>query len=168
MSYRRTKAVFIKELHHITRDARSLAMALAMPVMMLLLYGYALSLDVDHIRTVIFDQDGTDASRGLMRAFTGSRFFDIDGFVNVYQKIEEEIDAGRILVGIVIPRNFGKDLRAGHGSQVQILVDGSDSNTASIAMGYAARGGAPGRWSMLACASGITARSNPKTTLFRG
>ena len=56
MSYRRTKAVFIKELHHITRDARSLAMALAMPVMMLLLYGYALSLDVDHIRTVIYDQ----------------------------------------------------------------------------------------------------------------
>ena len=61
MSYRRTKAVFIKELHHITRDARSLAMALAMPVMMLLLYGYALSLDVDHIQTVIYDQDGTEA-----------------------------------------------------------------------------------------------------------
>jgi ABC-2 type transport system permease protein len=137
MSYRRTKAVFIKELHHITRDARSLAMALAMPVMMLLLYGYALSLDVDHIQTVIYDQDGTEASRGLMRAFHGSRFFDIAGFATSYEKIEQEIDAGRILVGIVIPRDFGKDLRGGHGSQVQILVDGSDSNTASIAMGYA-------------------------------
>jgi ABC-2 type transport system permease protein len=137
MSYRRTKAVFIKELHHITRDARSLAMALAMPVMMLLLYGYALSLDVDHIRTVIYDRDGSEASRGLMRAFGGSRFFDIAGFANGYQNIEREIDTGRILVGIVIPPNFGEDLRAGHGSQVQILVDGSDSNTASIAMGYA-------------------------------
>jgi ABC-2 type transport system permease protein len=137
MSYRRTKAVFIKELHHITRDARSLAMALAMPVMMLLLYGYALSLDVDHIRSVIYDQDGTEASRGLMRAFHGSRFFDIAGFATSYEKIEQEIDAGRILVGIVIPRDFGKDLRGGHGSQVQILVDGSDSNTAAIAMGYA-------------------------------
>jgi ABC-2 type transport system permease protein len=137
MSYRRTKAVFIKELHHITRDARSLAMALAMPVMMLLLYGYALSLDVDHIRTLIYDQDGTEASRGLMRAFHGSRFFDIAGFTGGYEQIEQEIDTGRILVGIVIPRDFGKDLRAGHGSQVQILVDGSDSNTASIAMGYA-------------------------------
>jgi ABC-2 type transport system permease protein len=137
MSYRRTKAVFIKELHHITRDSRSLAMALAMPVMMLLLYGYALSLDVDHIQTVIYDQDGTDASRGLMRAFQGSRYFDIAGFASGYRNIEQEIDAGRILVGVVIPRDFGKDLRAGHGSQVQILVDGSDSNTASIAMGYA-------------------------------
>jgi drug efflux transport system permease protein len=137
MSYRRTKAVFIKELHHITRDARSLSMALAMPVMMLLLYGYALSLDVDHIQSVIYDQDGTEASRGLMRAFHGSRFFDIAGFATSYEKIEQEIDAGRILVGIVIPRDFGKDLRGGRGSQVQILVDGSDSNTASIAMGYA-------------------------------
>ena len=92
MSYRRTKAVFIKELHHITRDARSLALALAMPVMMLLLYGYALSLDVDHIQTVIYDQDGTEASRKLMRQFQGSRFFDVVGFVNDYRAIERSID----------------------------------------------------------------------------
>jgi ABC-2 type transport system permease protein len=137
MSYRRTRAVFIKELHHITRDARSLAMALAMPVMMLLLYGYALSLDVDHILTLVSDQDGTEASRGLMREFQGSRYFDITGFVDNYQKIQRAIDSGAVLVGIVIPRDFGKDLRAGHGANVQILVDGSDSNTASIAMGYA-------------------------------
>ncbi|MBV9743401.1 MAG: ABC transporter permease [Acidobacteriia bacterium] len=137
MSYRRTRAVFIKELHHITRDARSLAMALAMPVMMLLLYGYALSLDVDHILTVVYDQDGTDASRGLMREFQGSRYFDITGFVNSYKKIQQAIDSGNVLVGVVIPRDFGRNLRAGREADVQILVDGSDSNTASIAMGYA-------------------------------
>jgi len=137
MSYRRTKAMFIKELHHITRDARSLTMALAMPVMMLLLYGYALSLDVDHIRTLIYDQDGTEASRSLMRQFQGSRYFEVAGFVNDYRAIERGIDTNTILVGIVIPRDFGEDLRSGHGATVQILVDGSDSNTASIAMGYA-------------------------------
>jgi ABC-2 type transport system permease protein len=137
MSYRRTKAILVKELHHITRDRRSLMMALAMPVMMLLLYGYALSLDVDHIRTLIYDQDGTEASRSLMRQFQGSRYFEVAGFVNDYRAIERGIDTNTVLVGIAIPRDFGKDLRSGHGATVQILVDGSDSNTAAIAMGYA-------------------------------
>jgi ABC-2 type transport system permease protein len=137
MSYRRIRAVFIKELHHITRDSRSLALALAMPVMMLLLYGYALSLDVDHIPTLVFDQDGTSASRDLVRQFRGSRFFDIRGFANDYSRIEHEINFNRVIMGIVIPRNFGHDLNSGHGAEVQLLVDGADSNTASIAIGYA-------------------------------
>ena len=137
MSYRRTKAIFIKELHHITRDSRSLALALLMPVMMLLLYGYALSLDVDHIQTMIYDQDGTDASRNLTRQFQGSRYFDVVGFTSNYDDIQRGIDANRILVGLVIPRDFSRDLRSGRGTNVQIIIDGSDSNTAAIAMGYA-------------------------------
>jgi ABC-2 type transport system permease protein len=136
MSYRRLHAMFVKELHHITRDSRSLAMALAMPMMMLLLYGYALSLDVDHIQTLVYDQDGTTASRNLTRQFQGSQYFDVVGFVGDYHAIERAIDTSRILIGVSIPRGFGKDLEAGNG-KVQLLVDGSDSNTASIAMGYA-------------------------------
>jgi ABC-2 type transport system permease protein len=124
-------------MHHITRDKRSLLMALAMPVMMLLLYGYALSLDVDHIQTLIYDQDGTEASRSLVRQFQGSRYFQVAGFVNGYEAIDRGINSNRILAGLVIPRDFGKDLRAGRGAHVQILVDGSDSNTAAIASGYA-------------------------------
>ena len=184
MSYRRTKAVFIKELHHITRDPRSLALALAMPVMMLLLYGYALSLDVDHIQTVIYDQDGTEASRKLMRQFQGSRFFDVVGFVNDYRAIERSIDDSRVLVGVAIPRDFGKDLATGRGATVQILVDGSDSNTAAIAratpktwfrtfppqrastskIGWDAT---PLHRSTLECESGTTARLNRRTTWCR-
>lgn len=137
MSYRRTRAIFIKELHHITRDARSLALALAMPVMMLLLYGYALSLDVDHIQTLIYDQDGTEASRDLVRQFQGSRYFDVTGYVHQYRDIERGIDTNQTLVGVVIPPQFSKDLRSGRGATVQIVVDGSDSNTAAIAMQYA-------------------------------
>jgi ABC-2 type transport system permease protein len=136
MSYRRLRAMFVKELHHITRDARSLAMALAMPMMMLLLYGYALSLDVDHIQTLVYDEDGTSASRDLVRQFTASKYFDVVGFVNDYKTIERGIDTSRILIGIVIPRGFGGNVAAGKAA-VQLLVDGSDSNTASIAMGYA-------------------------------
>ena len=136
MSYRRLRAMFVKELHHVTRDSRSLAMALAMPMMMLLLYGYALSLDVDHIETLVYDQDGTTASRDLTRQFQGSQYFQVIGFVTDYHTIEHAIDTSQILIGVAIPRGFGKDLAAGSG-KVQLLVDGSDSNTASIAMGYA-------------------------------
>jgi ABC-2 type transport system permease protein len=137
MSYRRLRAVFIKELHHITRDARSLAMALAVPVMMLLLYGYALSLDVDRIPTLIYDQDGTAASRELVRQFQGSRFFDIHGVANSYADIEKGIDRNRILLGVAIPRGYSQNVGAGREAPVQLLLDGSDSNTASIVLGYA-------------------------------
>src|ERR1051325_4135351 len=103
MSYRRLRAVFIKELHHITRDGRSLGMALAVPVMFLLLFGFALSLDVDRIPTLIYDQDGTAQSRDLIRQFQGSRFFDIRGSVDNYREIEREVDRNRILMAVVIP-----------------------------------------------------------------
>jgi ABC-2 type transport system permease protein len=137
MTYRRTRAICIKELHHITRDGRSLALALAMPFMMLLLYGYALSLDVDHIPALIYDQDSTAVSRELIRQFQGSRYFDINGFADSYAPIERAIDKNSILIGIVIPRGFGKDVVEGRTANVQLLVDGSDSNKSSIAMGYA-------------------------------
>jgi ABC-2 type transport system permease protein len=137
MSYRRLRAIFIKELHHITRDARSLAMALAVPVMMLLLYGYALSLDVDRVPTMIYDQDGTAPSRELIRQFQGSRYFDVRGLVDGYGPIEGGIDRNRILMGVVIPRDYAKNVGAGREAPVQILLDGSDSNTASIVLGYA-------------------------------
>ncbi|HUP04170.1 MAG TPA: ABC transporter permease [Bryobacteraceae bacterium] len=137
MSYRRTRAVFIKELRHIVRDKRSLGLALAMPVMMLMLYGFALSLDVDHVPALVYDQDGTAASRDLIRDFRGSRYFDITGEVSSYRDIQKGIDKNTALMGVVIPRDFGKDLEAGRATNVQLLVDGSDSNTAAIAMGYA-------------------------------
>jgi len=137
MSYRRLRAVFIKELHHITRDARSLAMALLMPVMMLLLYGYALSLDVDKVPTLVYDQDQTSASRDLIRQFQGSRFFEVRGFAPGYSAIERGIDRNQILMGLVIPHGYSDLVKGGREATVQILLDGSDSNTASIVLGYA-------------------------------
>lgn len=137
MSSRRLRAVFVKELHHIVRDSRSLAMALAVPVMMLVLFGYALSLDVDRIPTLVCDQDGTAASRDLIRQFQGSRYFTITGFVPNTDAIDQAIDRNQILMGVVIPRNYSRDAGLGRSAAVQIVLDGSDSNTASIAMGYA-------------------------------
>jgi ABC-2 type transport system permease protein len=129
--------MFLKEGRHILRDPRSLAMALAMPLLMLVLFGFALSLDVDRIPTLIYDADRTSESRDLIRRFEGSRFFEIRGYVQEYGTIQREIDRNRILMGIAIPRDYSREVGAGRRATVQVLIDGSDSNTASIALGYA-------------------------------
>lgn len=120
-----------KEVRHIVRDSRSLTMALGLPVLLLLLFGFALSLDVDRIPMLIYDQDRTPASRELISRFSASRYFQIRGVVEGYPAIEREIDRDAVLLALVIPHDYAKRPR------VQILLDGSDSNTAAIARGYA-------------------------------
>jgi ABC-2 type transport system permease protein len=137
MSYGRTRAIALKELRHIVRDRRSLGMALALPLVLILMFGYALSLDVDRVPTLIYDADGTSASRELIERFRGSRFFEIRGFTGSYREIERAIDMSEILMAVVIPADYSRDLESGPAAEVQIILDGSDSNTASIALGYA-------------------------------
>lgn len=137
MSFRRLKAVTRKELLHIVRDARSLALALALPLVMLLLFGYALTLDVDRIPTYVYDQDHTPESRELIDQFRGSKYFQIEEAISSYQAADRGIDKSAILLSLVIPRYYSRHLLAGDEANVQLLVDGSDSNTASIALGYA-------------------------------
>ncbi|HEX8984489.1 MAG TPA: ABC transporter permease [Bryobacteraceae bacterium] len=137
MKLRRIRAVAGKEFLHIVRDHRSLAMALAVPLLMLLLFGYALTLDVDRIPTLVYDSDRTPQSRDLIAQFAGSRYFQILGYTDRYSEIERSIDGDRCLLGLVIQRNYARDLLAGRKAEVQLIFDGSDSNTASIAKGYA-------------------------------
>lgn len=137
MNLRRTRAVARKEFLHILRDPLSLIMALALPILMILLFGYALTLDVDRIPTIVYDSDQSPASRELIARFGGSRYFEILGAANDYQTIERKIDRDECMLGIVIPQDYARDLEAGRAPQVQMLFDGSDSNTASIALGYA-------------------------------
>jgi ABC-2 type transport system permease protein len=136
MSWQRIGAIFKKELRHIMRDPRSLALALVQPLVMLLLFGSALSLDVDRIPTLVYDADQTSASRELVRQFQGSKYFEIEGFVDSNRAVERGIDSNRILVGLVVPRDYAKHVAAGQVADFQILLDGSDSNTASIALSY--------------------------------
>jgi len=141
MSFRRslsrTLAMARKEGLHILRDARSLLMALAVPVLMLLLFGYALTLDVDRIPTLIYDQDGSPQSRELISRFAGSRYFQILGTVGDYGAIEKSIAGNQCLLAVVIPRDYSRNLLGSRVADVQLILDGSDSNTASIALGYA-------------------------------
>ncbi|NLT67855.1 MAG: ABC transporter permease [Acidobacteria bacterium] len=137
MSLRRMAAVARKEFLHILRDPRSLVMALALPFLMILLFGYALTLDVDRIPAVVYDSDHSPESRELISRFQGSRYFEILGSADSYRAIEEKIDRDEVMLGIVIPEDYARDLLSGRRPQVQLLFDGSDSNTASIALGYA-------------------------------
>ena len=136
LSLRRTRAVSQKEFRHILRDPRSLIMALIVPMFQMLLFGYALNLDVDRIPTLVYDADRSAASRELIERFHGSRFFEIEGFVNDYSAIEKGIDKSQILMGLAIPQDYSRRVSAGDKVNIQILLDGSDSNTASIAMSY--------------------------------
>lgn len=137
MSMRRFFAVFRKEGIHIVRDWRSLGLALAVPVLLLVLFGYALSLDVDRIPTIIDDRDQTHLSRELIERFRGSRYFTIAAAASSPRDIDRLIDQDKALLAVVIPRDFARTLAAKQPAAVQLILDGSDSNTASIAAGYA-------------------------------
>ena len=138
MSYRRFRAIARKEVLHVIRDPRSLASAIAIPLTMLLIFGYALSLDVDRIPTIVYNMDLRPESAELVRDFQGSRYFQVLEAVSGYRPIEKAMDSRRALLGVVIPAGFSGNVLAGDAqAQVQLLLDGSDSNTAAIAQGYA-------------------------------
>jgi ABC-2 type transport system permease protein len=136
MNLRRLWAVARKESLHVRRDPRSLALALGIPMLMLVMFGYALTLDVDHVPFAVWDQSGTPQSRELLARFTASRYFDFLGTVANYRALEQAIDRREADLGLVIPPNFARLLDAGRPAPVQAIVDGSDSNTASIILGY--------------------------------
>ncbi len=138
MSLRRLRAIARKEVLHVIRDPRSLASAIAIPLIMLLIFGYALSLDVDRIPTIVYNLDPSPQGLELVRDFRGSRYFQIIGEVNSYRPIEQAMDARRALLAVVIPPDYSRNVLSGNSeAQVQLLLDGSDSNTAAIARGYA-------------------------------
>jgi ABC-2 type transport system permease protein len=137
MNVRRVLAVARKENLHVLRDFLSLLMAIFMPVMLLTLFGYALSLDVDNIPLAVWDQSGTERSRELISRFDGSRFFSIRGRFDNYKELERAIDTRQVMMGLIVPRDFAQQVEAGRDSSAQLIVDGSDSNTATIGIGYA-------------------------------
>ncbi len=137
MKFRRVRAVARKEFLHIIRDLRSLGMAIAIPMLMLILFGFALSVDVNNVPTVVWDQSGTEASRELLSRFDGSPYFSILSQAQDYTALERAIDTRQALVALVVPSDFAERIRSGRQAMLQMIVDGSDSNTALIALGYA-------------------------------
>lgn len=133
----RVWAVARKEFLHVLRDPRSLGMGIAIPILLLVIYGYALTMDVDEVPLVIWDQSETPRSRELVSGFTASRYFALRGHVRNYAELERAIDSRQAVAALVIPSDFAARLAAGRSTPTQMIVDGSDSNTATIALGYA-------------------------------
>ena len=136
MNLRRLLAVSRKETLHIRRDPRSLILAMGIPMLMLLMFGYALTLDVDRVPFVVWDQGHTLESREFIARFTATRYFDFQGTVTDYAGVERAIDTRQAMLALVVPPDFAPRLAAGRSAGVQAIVDGSDANTAGIVLGY--------------------------------
>lgn len=137
MNLTRVWAIARKEFIQIVRDLRSLALAIAIPVLLLVLFGTALTLDVDKVPLVLWDQDKSKTSRDFILNFSGSRYFKIVGYAESYARLQDMIDKNEALMAMVIPVDFSKLILANQPAPVQLIVDGSDSSTATIAIGYA-------------------------------
>lgn len=136
-SLRRISAVGRKEFLHVLRDPRSLALGILMPLIMLFLFGYALTLDVDRVPLAVWDQSGTSQSRELISRFEGSRYFSLRSHALSYADLERAVDRREALIALVIPPDFANRLETGDSPSLQVILDGSDPSTATIAQGYA-------------------------------
>lgn len=137
MSVTRLWAMTRKEIIQLRRDTRSLLLAFALPVLLLLLFGYAISWDVRDIPTAVLDQDRSARSRQLVEAFRSSGYFTIDRHLERPSEADALLDGGEVRMVLVIPVGFARALDAGRSAQVQALVDGSDANTATITLAHA-------------------------------
>src|ERR1041385_5461400 len=136
---RKAIAVGKKEFRQIARDRRSLLVLLFVPAFFLLLYGYALNFDVQHIRLAVNDGDRSAASRKLISAFVNSGYFDLVAAVTSPQEYERLIDRDEVRAALVIPPGLERKLVNGERVPVQVIINGDNSNTAATVMGYALR-----------------------------
>lgn len=112
-------------------------MGIAIPMLLLFLFGYALTLDVDRVPLIVWDQSNTQASRDLVSRFSGSRYFSLRDRTDNYRDIVQAIDTRDAIIALVIPTDFGRRVDSGRETSVQVILDGSDPNTAAFALGYA-------------------------------
>ena len=136
MNLLRIKALVRKEFFHLIRDYRSLYMAFAIPFLLVILFGYALSLDVDNVETVIVDHDHSEMSRNFIRKIDASPYFHVAAQLAQTKDAADYLDHDRATVAIVIPPDFMKSLSADRETPLQIIIDGSDPNFAGIINGY--------------------------------
>jgi ribosome-dependent ATPase len=130
-------AVFQKELRHIARDPVTLRFVLIIPILQLLMLGYAINTTVQHVPALVYRGDHGRASQAFIDAIGGSHTFDIAGYVNSRPQLRQAIVSGRVRVAFDIPENFTADILAGRRPAVGVLVDGSDSAIAQVAYGSA-------------------------------
>lgn len=130
----RLLALTWKELLQLKRDRMSMKMIVMVPILQLIIFGYAINYDVKHLRTVVMDESRSYESRELVAKMTASEYFDVVGRVDSYEALQRAIDSAQASVGLVIDRNFGKDRHRGDPAEAFLIVNASDSTTSNQAM----------------------------------
>ncbi len=136
--FERILTMMRKEFRSVFRDARMRFVIFGVPIIQTLIFGYAVTMDVRHVRLVVVDHDATPASRALVARFTGSDYFDAVTRTSDERQAAAEIDATRAAAILQLNAGFEGLLRAGKPAPVQLIVDGSDSNTARLVLNYSA------------------------------
>jgi ABC-2 type transport system permease protein len=135
----RIAAILRKEMIQLRRDPRSLFLALGLPIVLLLIFGYAVKIDIRHVTLAVVDQDNTSLSRDLRARLQSTEYFDLRYVLPTSAGTEELLDEGKVKIIVVVPSHFSRDLANGRNVGLQLLIDGSNNNTALIAMGYITR-----------------------------
>jgi ABC-2 type transport system permease protein len=131
--------MLIKEFIQVLRDPKMKGVLFVMPVAQLIVFGYAVTTDVRNVRTAVYDLDNSVASRALVSRFASNGYFKIVEHVGTDERARELLDRGDAQIVLHMNQGFEDDLRAGRTAQLQVLADGTDSNTAGIALNYSAR-----------------------------
>jgi len=135
--FNKVRYLFVKELIQTLRDKRMRYILIVPPILQLIIFGYAANLDVKHIHTAVRDLDQSVESRNLIGRFGSSKYFDIISFPNTPKEVKDLINQGEVTVSIRDPDRFFTKVEKGDTATVQIILDGTESNTALIALGYA-------------------------------
>jgi len=136
LKIRRILAIGRKETLQVVRDPRSLIIALLLPLMQMFMLGYGIKLDVTNIPLCVLDQEGNQQSQDLLKRFAASRYFDLRKAATTIAEVTHHIDAGDCRLAVIVPSGFSRTLVDEGHATIQLLVDGTDSNTATIAASY--------------------------------
>ena len=132
----RIKAIALKEIRQLKRDTRMLFVLFVFPLLLLVIFGYAINFDVHHIKMVVLDQDKSFDSRDFINSLTSSSYFDLVGYIEDENKIKEILDKKEAQCVIVFPKDMSRQLYANQKVKIQILIDGVDGNTATVIQNY--------------------------------
>ncbi len=125
-----------KEFVQLSRDPRSIFIIIFIPIFLLVIFGYGVTMDIKNINLVVCDQSKTGLSDEFIREFISSGFFNLVGYVDDLRKVDDFFMSGRAKVGVVIPHDFESEIVLGRPVKVQFIIDGSDANTANVVLGY--------------------------------
>jgi len=137
--FERIQTILIKEFKQVFRDPRMRVMIFISPVIQVLIFGYAATTDVKNIPTAIYDLDNTPQSRDIIRAFSYSKYFDIKYYVDNDALVRELIDKSKVTAVLHFNHGFARDMEGKGSAHIQLILDGTDSNTAGIVLSYANR-----------------------------